>query len=176
MFHEKDLIGVLLLCLSSCMLLGCGNSQETVSVEFHGYSFEIPADWEDSSDNTERTLYYYPTNGIVMIDYSEGISVIEYDMERDAIIEGVIEDVMTNWGSSKIGDEIEITVAGAPAYQYPVELSFRDMSFTLNAFCTLFEHQNHEGFFFLTMASLEDAEEDYTEEFNAILASIQPID
>ena len=58
MFHEKDLIGVLLLCLSSCMLLGCGNSQETVSVEFHGYSFEIPADWEDT---VPFGVFYSPT-------------------------------------------------------------------------------------------------------------------
>ena len=178
---KKVLRLLIVACLCCGMLVGCekkeklsGINQELndstesmTEVEFQGYCFQIPADWE-AGENTDELLYYYPQNGMLMIAYSPMDQSITDDQARS--------DFLTAFGSSmdsyELTGESEEYVAGTIAYRDTMNISAAGEEW--NTQMVTFDCEG--GIINFSMYSLVSANTDYTDDLNGILASLEKVE
>lgn len=131
--------------------------------ELKGMEYSIPEDWtEEAAD--ENLKYYYPDEGMLMINYSELDATISNEEIRADFIEGVA----TSFDSFELISESEITVADTPAYQYNLNNVMEEKDFQT----TLIVFDYGGGIISLFMATLSNSTEDYNDDFEKILDSI----
>lgn len=131
--------------------------------ELKGMEYSIPESWtEEVSD--ENLKYYYPDDGMLMVNYTE----LDETITNDEIRADFIEGVATSFDSFELISESEITVADTPAYQYNLNNVMDDKEFQTTL--TVFDFNN--GIISLFMATLLDSTENYDGDFETILNSI----
>lgn len=176
---KKILSMMLVVCLCCGMLAGCGAQKEKQAdiisepaenvnqVQFQGYTFEIPVDWE-SGENTDETLYYYPEDAMLMIGYSA--------MDQSITDDQVRSEFLTAFGSSmesyELISESEEQVAGTTAYRDVISLGMAGEEWDTQLIT--FDCEN--GILSFMMSVLASSDLDYTDTLNDILASVVQID
>lgn len=115
---KKFLSVLLAACLCCGMLAGCGK-EKSITNDFDsstnqneniaGYSFEVPEAWEKGEKFTENTLYFYPSQGMLTVMYSESEVSILNDSDRESFIEGMAsgfeEFKLVNESETVVNDE-----------------------------------------------------------------------
>lgn len=128
---KRILSAVALLCMVVC-LSGCSNI-EWVTQKYEDFTFELPAQWEQSeySDNrfsssSEEVPGYFSINPT---------STLIYDSEQDSIASFI------NASDGTVVEEKDITIAGTPGYYCEVSYTMEGETFSMYYYVIL--HQDH---------------------------------
>lgn len=129
--------------------------------------YSIPESWtEEVSD--ENLKYYYPEDGMLMVDYSDTDGTISNSVSRASFVEGFTSGLE----SFDIISETEITVGGTTAYQYNLNNEISNEEYETSV--VVFDY--YDGIISLFMAKESNSDEDYSNEFENILSSIELTD
>lgn len=170
----KRLLSVLLVACMCCgLLVGCGGdskpegkseSGSTKEQRIGKYSYEVPEDWEEG-ENTDVMQYFYPTDGMLMVGYSEMDQSIADDLAR----EDFINSFSASMDAFELNSEEKIQVAGTEGYRHEMNLGMADEDW--KASMVTFDCDG--GVITFMMSILKDSEQNYDEAFEAILKSIE---
>lgn len=146
--------------------------QNSVAENYKVYSinsleYSIPESWtEEVSD--ENLKYYYPEDGMLMVGYSETDGTISNSVTRASFVEGFTSELE----SFDIISETEITVGDTTAYQYNLNNEVSNEEYETSV--VVFEY--YDGIISLFMTKVSNLDEDYSNEFENILSSIELTD
>lgn len=171
----KKVVSVLLVaCLSCSLIVGCGGKEKVVTDDFDsetnqqesivGYSYEVPKEWEKGDNSTDETMYYYSSDDMLMVMYSEMDGSLSDEDTREAFIEGVTSTAE----KFKIVEETETKVNGDAAYEYNINIKLAGKDYATDM--VFFESTN--GVVGFMMSTLQTSENDYSKDFDKIIDSI----
>lgn len=171
---KKFLSVLLAACLCCGMLAGCGK-EKSITNDFDsstnqneniaGYSFEVPEAWEKGEKFTENTLYFYPSQGMLTVMYSESEVSILNVSDRESFIEGMA----SGFEEFKLVNESETVVNDEKAYKFEmkVKMAGDDYSVSMVTFDCGF------GLVSFMLGTLQTSDEDYSADFDKVLQSIE---
>ena len=138
-------------------------TEKNILYSMGGIEYSIPESWTEKIPS-ETTKLYYPTSGMLMVNYTEMNDSITDDVTR----QGFIDNFSSEWESFELISESEITLAGTKAYRHEINVvtSGKDFKGSL----VTFDHYN--GTIYFLMITLKESGKDYSKEFENILSSI----
>lgn len=128
-------------------------------------NYSVPKSWNEKQ-NDENTKYYYPENAMLMVAYTNSNETLSNDKVRANFMEGYT----SGFDSFNIISESETTVAGVTAYEYKIDNVMSDQNFKNSI--VVFNYYD-DGIIAFHMATLMDSTQDYSNDFESILDSIE---
>lgn len=170
----KKIISMLIVVSLCCgMIVGCGkkkvvtndfdsetNQQESIV----GYSYEVPEKWEKGDNSVDDTIYYYSSDSMLMVMYSEMDGSLSNKDTREAFIEGVTSTVE----KYKLVAESETKVNGDKAYEYDINIKLAGKDYATD----MIFFEDTKGVVGFMMATLQTSENDYSKDFSKVIDSI----
>ena len=129
--------------------------------------YSIPESWTEKVSD-ENLKYYYPEDGMLMVGYSETDGTISNSVARASFVEGFTSGLE----SFDIISETEITVGGTTAYQYNLNNELSNEEYETSV--VVFDY--YDGVISLVMTKASNSDEDYSNEFENVLSSIELTD
>ena len=182
----------LLLSIFSCLLVGCGvtndnvesaddivshsvsesstvesvhiNEEKVVDYTLQDITYSVPESWPQEVSNETRK-YYYPEWGMLIIEYQETDATLDNDDDRADFL----SDFEKSVDEFELLSESKRTVADRDAYEFEFENKLSNSEFAT----TLVAFDYKDGIVSIYLTESLGHEVDYSTEFEAVIQSIE---
>jgi len=142
---------------------GAYNTKKNIKEFYHGFEFEIPQGWLKSE--TDKYLYFYPPQGLVMFEFFPDITVDNFSKD---FINEFLDGAKSNYTPTASTDIID-DEKGLKGFLSRGIFVHEDIECNANIlFIT-----NKDGALLASMSQYDTSDEDYTDDFIKIMESIK---